>query len=187
MDLLPAVNAILPKLGEHPVTSLSGRHSTVALILEEVDRQIKTVTQRGWWFNEYPTTLVPNTDGEIILPANTLSFVPDLCEWVNATQRAGKLYNIDDLNYTWTKSLRGTIKVRLAFNELPESAAEAVWYSALVAAYVTDIGLASDVQKWDQSRIEALSAMEAEHLDQKRYSTAKSPRYGKIVRAIRGA
>lgn len=185
MDRLTAVNLILPKLGEHVVTSLAQRHSTVALILDEVDSQVRTLCQRGWWFNEYSTTLQRNTAQEIELPLNALSFLPDDMSF-NAVQRAGKLFNADTLNFTWAAPMAGTLKVLLDFEELPESAAQAAWYSALCAVYVTDIGMAQDLQMWDQARISAATTMEAEHLDQKKYSTARTYRYQRIRSAMRG-
>jgi len=51
---------------------------------------------------------------------------------------------------------------------------------------VADIGLASDLQKWEQEKVKQQIAMEAEHLDQKKYSTARTGRYGRVRRAMFG-
>lgn len=185
MDLLKAVNLILPKLGEHPVTTLDRRHSTVALILNELDSQVGTICQSGWWFNEFTTTLPVNTDSEIALPVGTLAFVPQDTA-LHPVQRAGKLFNADTLDYKWTVPMKGTVKLSIPFEELPESAAKYAWYSALCAMYVTDIGMGQDLQMWAAAANSASSDMEAEHLDQKKYSTARSARYQRIRAAQRG-
>lgn len=185
MDMLLAVNRILPKLGEHPVTTLTGRHSTVALIVAEVATQVDSICQAGWWFNEFNTTVALSPEGELVLPTDTLAFLPDDMQY-NAVQRGGKLFNADTLTYLWTVPLAGKIKLRIPFEELPESAAQYAWYSALCAVYVTDIGLAQDYQVWTQAAAAAGNQMQAEHLDQKKYSTARTWRYQRIRAAMRG-
>lgn len=185
MDLLTVVNRILPKLGEHPVTSLEDRHGTVAMILAEVDTQIEDLTTRGWWFNEYSTTLPLTVDNKVLVPAGTLKFVPaDYTQ--KAAVRGSKLFNADTSTFVWDKQIEGTITVKLPFNELPESAAQFVWYSALVAAYITDIGLGDDVRAWAGKSTEASTSMMSEHLEQKRYATVRTRRYHKIRNAMRG-
>ena len=179
MDLLKAVNLILPKLGEHPVTTLNRRHSTVALILNELDSQVDNICQSGWWFNEFTTTLPVNTDSEIALPVGTLSFVAH-DPFLQPVQRDGKLFNAETLDYKWTKSIEGTVKMAVPFESLPESAAKHAWYSALCSTYVTDIGMGQDLQMWNAAMNAASADMEAEHLVQKKYSTARSRRYQRI-------
>lgn len=185
MDLLEAVNRILPKLGEHPVASLTARHSTVAMILDELTTQIRTVCQSGWWFNEYHTTLIPDVERKIAMPKATLAFVADDPDLL-AIQRGDILFNGAEVSDEWEIPVPGTIKQLLPFDQLPESAAQYAWYSALCSAYVTDIGMGQDLQVWAQAATAAMQVMESEHLDQKRYSTARSYRYGKLRRAMRG-
>lgn len=185
MDLLKAVNRILPKLGEHPVTSLNTRHSTVALILEELESQVDTLCQSGWWFNEYVMTYPLTSDSEIVLPGDVLSFVP-VDPMLMAATRGGKVMNMSTGDFVWDAPVEARIKVRVPFEQLPESAAKYAWYSGLCAAYVTDIGVAQDLQVWTRAAADAEAAMESEHLDQKRYSTARSHRYQRIRAAMRG-
>ena len=71
---LAAVNIILQMLDEEPINSLGGDQPfevTQSLSsLEEVSREIQS---QGWHFNtEYKYPLIPNTEGEIILPQSTL-------------------------------------------------------------------------------------------------------------------
>lgn len=183
MDLLTAVNLILPALGEHPVTSISVKHPTLAVIIPQVDAQRRAFLLRGWWFNEYKTTLYPDSEGGIALPTGLLSFIPDS---VNCAVRGGALFNTDTLDFLWDSSVTGSIIMDLEFDELPDSAAQYVMYSALVTAYVTDIGLEQVVQVWGNAANAAQASVTAEHLRNKRYSTLKSARFGRLSRALRG-
>lgn len=184
MDLLSAVNRILPKLGEHPVTNLNAPHSTVALILEAVDTKLYDVTARGWWFNEFTTKLYLSPENEILLPSSTLSFVANC--GVIAIQRNGKLFNPETQTYVWDAPLSGRLVQLLPFEELPESAASLVWYSALVDTYVTDLGLGDDVRVWQNEAMQAEGRLQAEHFQQMRYSTSRSPRFLRLRARMKG-
>lgn len=185
MDLLTAVNRILPKLGEHPVTSLDTRHSTVAIILSAIDNQLDNISMRGWWFNEFKeVTLYTDVDSEILVPVGTYKFVPK--HWYDrASVRNGKLFNGDTMTYVWPAAICGTITIKMPFNELPESAASYVLYSALVDTYITDIGLGDDVRAWSSESTSAAARMESEHLQQKKYSTRGTRQFANLTYALR--
>lgn len=184
MRLLDAVNLILPKLGEHRVTRLDAKHPTLAVILPEVDNELRTMLSRGWWFNEFDITVHPDIDGHLILGSDVLTFTADVED--TAVQRGQKLYNPKTLSYVFTAPVNGRVRQYVDFDDLPESAAQAVYYSALVAAYVTDIGLTNEVQDWKTKAFSAWSDLLAEHIRQKKFSTRKSRQFVKLRRALRG-
>ena len=181
MKLLTAVNLMLPRLGEHPVTSLDLKHPTVSIILPEVENELVTTLMEGWWFNAYTYTATPDTEKFITLGTDTLSFVP--CD-VDAALRGLRLFNPSTLDYTWDAPVKGTVIQRVEFDELPESAAQYVWYSALVNSYITDLGMTQDVQAWKVKADQAAVRMLAEHLRNKKYSTARSPRFRRLRAAM---
>lgn len=183
MKLLDAVNLILPKLGEHPVTSLTQKHPTLAIILPEVENELKQVLLRGWWFNEFEYTAYPDNEGNIFLGSTTLSFTPTAVE---AVQRGNQLYNPETLSYVWTEGVKGIVKEYVEFDLLPESAAQYVWHSALVNVYVTDIGLGNEIQLWSKVGMDAYKSMLAEHLRNRKYSTTQSYRFLRMRRAVKG-
>lgn len=186
MKLLDAVNQILPKLGEHPVTGLSIKHPTLGIILPQVEATAKTLLIRGWWFNQFKYEALPDSEGHVALGGDVLSFIPD-CH--PAVLRDGMLYNSDTRSYVWPvgEAIPGTITESVPFESLPESAAEAVWYGALVTAYVQDIGMTQEVQMWTAMAQAADGALLAEHLRHRKYSTRKSQRFQRIRNAMRGS
>lgn len=184
MQLLDAVNLILPKLGEHRVTSLDIKHPTLAVILPEVDNELCKLLSRGWWFNEFDYTAYPDTEKAIALGTDTISFTPE-CPDV-AVQRGNKLFNPITLSYEFDKPVKGRVRVYVPFDELPESAAQTVYYSGLTNAYITDIGLTQEVQTWGSQAAASYSDLLAEHLRQKKYSTKHSRKFRKLVSALRG-
>lgn len=183
MELLTAINRILPALGEHPVTSVDTKHPTLAIIVPIIEAKLDETLMRGWWFNEYPYTLYPNSEGGIDMPAGTLAYIP---RDVPAIVRGRQLYNPTTVNFLWDAPVEGTLQQRVLFNELPESVATYVFYSALVQTYLTDIGLEGVVQKWEQAKMEAEATATQEHLRNKKYSTRNSSRYSRLRAAMRG-
>lgn len=183
MDLLTAVNRILPKLGEHPVTSLTSRSPTLAIILTMFEDKIKEATMQGWWFNTYRTTLPIGPEGEIELSPDTLSFVADEYE---CSIRKRQLHNSAENTFVWTAPVAGIAIMYVEFDSLPESIASLVYYNVLVEACVTDIGMTEEVRAWQVEIGAAGRRALSEHLKNKKYSTRQSPRYQRIRRAMRG-
>lgn len=182
MELLTAVNRILPKLGEHPVTSLNTKHPTLAILIPQIETKIEDVLTPGWWFNTSNVTLYPDSEGGIALPDTILSFIADKHP---AVARGLKLYNQGYRTFSWSEAVTGVLIEKLPFDELPESVAQVVLYSALVSSYVTDIGMEDDVRMWQAEAQDAERRMNSEHLKNMRYSLKNGRRFQKIERARR--
>ncbi len=184
MKLLTAINNILPKLGEHTVTRVDARHPTLAIILPIIEQCLVETLQRGWWFNKANVTLYPDSAGEIALPINCMSFLPDR-EFVGSV-RGSRLYNNSALSFVWPKPVRGEMRERVEFEDLPETVATYVFYYALCTAYLTDIGLEAVVEQWKEMADSAEEQATHEHLRNARYSTQKSRRWGRLRSSMRG-
>lgn len=183
MDLLKAVNSILPKLGEHPVTSVDIKHPTLAVILPQLEETRRSLLMDGWWFNQFKTKLYPDSEGGVAVPADCLSFVPS--GNVRTVVRASRLFNPSDLSYKFSAPVEGVITLDVSFNELPESAALWVLYTALVIVYATDIGLEEVVQLWRGEEGKAQAMFEREFMRQMKFTTRSSRRFGNLRRALR--
>ena len=184
MFLLDAVNLILPKLGEHRVTRLDIKHPTIAVILPEVENELRKLLMRGWWFNEFDYTAYPDPEGGIALGTDTLTFTPVYADV--AVQRGARLFNPVTLSYTFTEPVKGRARMYVPFDELPESAAQTVYYSGLNNAFITDIGMTQEVQIWGAQAATAYSDLLAEHLRQKKYNTKQSRQFRRLACALRG-
>lgn len=73
---LEAINTMLDAAGESPVSTLeTSGLADVAECKLVLDQELRTVQEVGWTFNrEVDWDLVPDSDGFINLPPNTLSF-----------------------------------------------------------------------------------------------------------------
>lgn len=183
MQLLQAVNEILPALGEHTVTAVDERHPTVAVILNAIYSETDVFLLKGWWFNMYTITLRPDPERAIFLPQDTLEVLglDQPC-----IQRGDQAWNPINFSYLWDGPVKVRLKSRLDFEHIPESAARAVLYRACIKAYETDIGLEKVINEWKLREAEALQLVLAEHLRNARYSTTRTNAFQRIRRALRG-
>lgn len=184
LTLLEAINLILPKLGEHRVTRVDIKHPTIAIIVPEIENTLKALLLKGWWFNEFEYTGIPDSEGFITLGADALTFTPHPSQ-AFAALRDGRLYNPKNLDYTWDASVTGIVKQAVPFDSCPETAQQFVWYSACVDAFATDIGMSQEIQLWTGHAQAAYSDLLAEHIRQRKYSTRQSRRYGRLRRAMK--
>lgn len=184
MLLLDAINEVLPKLGEHPVTSTESKSPTLAVVIPQINATSRNLLTRGWWFNTFETTFYPDSEKFIDVPLNTLKFIPEASK--SCIPRGERFYNGATRSYLFTEPVKGVITQSVPFEELPESVAQAVLYGALVVIYATDIGLEDVVRIWQGLATTAMAQMEAEHLENRRYSIRNSRRYSKLRSAMRG-
>lgn len=182
MKLLTAVNLTLPKLGEHPVTRLDQKHPTLAILLPEVENQLRVLCSHGWWFNSYEHTFYPDNEKHIFVGTDLLSFVP--CD-DNCAVRGEQLFNTDTVSFEFDAPVKGWLVELVEFDLLPESASQVVYNRALVNTYITDLGMTNDVQAWQAAANSAASDLLAEHLRHRKYSTARSRRFRRLRSAMR--
>ena len=102
---LPAVNEILASVGQAPVTTLDQTNPDVAIAYDTLLNVSREIQSEGWIFNtEEFYELVPDTNGEIIIPNNILQI--DLHDekdnQYEAVRRNGKLYEKINHTYDWT-------------------------------------------------------------------------------------
>jgi len=184
MKLLDAVNLVLPKVGERPITSLTAKHPTLAILLPILTQTRRTTLRRGWWFNEFDYTAYPSPEGEIDIGADTLSFIPEQAD--TAVVRGQRLFNPINLSYVFDGPIDGRVVHDVQFEELPEAAASYVFNSALVEMYATDLGVTDELRVWQSLAGTAWSELLSEHLRQRRHSTRKSRKWAKLRNALRG-
>lgn len=131
---LEAVNECLENIGQAPVSTIAGDLGVDAQIaLNFVRKTNRQLQSQGWYWNtEDAYVLTPNGDGDILLPANTLSVNPAGNDYLrNLVQRGSRLYDKDNFTFTFTKSVQVNLTLGLDFTDLPETARR---YIALRAA-----------------------------------------------------
>lgn len=185
VELLRAVNRILGRLGENPVTSIENKNPTVTVILQAIADESRTAQGRGWWFNTYETKLYPDPDGRIRLPDDTLDWQ---CKDRPSVVRGKFLVCSETMSEDWSalgvSSLKGVRTFHLEYEELPESFQEWVIARAAMRAVTNDLGMDDVVQLLMQEEHLAREKVMSDHMRHKGYSTAKTPMFRRMTRHI---
>jgi hypothetical protein len=138
LDKLGAVNLILRKLGEIPVTNIDEPYPTLAVALPALDEAQVTVLSEGYWFNTfYETVLQPLVDGRVLVPLDCLKFFPESAEF---TFTGTQIRDSATANEFLFKPVAGRLVLNMAFEQLPQVARYAIAYTAAADVYRGDIG-----------------------------------------------
>ena len=173
MDLLKAVNTVLPYMGEHPVARIEGaKHPTVELALASINRNKEMLLSEKWWFNRIKLTLPVNTDGQIDVPTKTLNVYGIDCSVV---MDGDKFFNLA----TGSRYFDAPIQVELAldweFQRLPTYAAYHVMYLTCVEVYLADFGRENTIPELQAMAEKQLVLLKEQHLREMKFNaTTKS-------------
>lgn len=174
MDILRAMNMMLIAAGEAKVDSIDADHPLQASLLDVLENVSQLEQSKGWWFNEYETTLVPDTNGNIILPESVVRIKPRGTTR-SFVKRGQFLMDKFDRSMVFDRSVDATLAEHWEFEELPETFAMYVAQLAALQAgtsYDADQGrLAAIAQAVDFAR----QPMMKEHIDNARVNMLDTP------------
>lgn len=117
---LEALNIILSSSQLSPVESLDSGDIDAEIaesILQEVLEEVQT---RGWAWNTEEMRILPDTSGNLNLPANVLSVDP-VDPRKRVVQRGQRLYNLEENSFTFNQPIDVRLTLALVFEDLPQS------------------------------------------------------------------
>lgn len=122
MTELDAINEMLGMIGEGPVNSLDDSGILEVGIAKRTFNEVNRAVQaKGLWCNsEDNVKLVPDEDGTIPLPINTMSFIPKYL-YPRVSLRGNRLYNLETHSYTFDAPVEGRLVLLLPFEELSQA------------------------------------------------------------------
>lgn len=164
---LDAVNSILRKLGEPPISSMDTQYPTLDLILPALDQAQRNLLEEGWWFNKFePVTLYPDEESHVVVPPDTLVFTPYSDEYLYTGTYIRRRNGTVDL----TEPVTGSRVANLPFEELPPMVRSAVTYSAAMQVYAADIGMDDIFTGIQENYSGAYAEMSAAHTRQRQFN-----------------
>lgn len=182
MDLLKAVNTVLPHLGEHVVTRVEGaKHPTVDLILAAIERHRLGILSEGLWFNRVRLILPVNTDGQIDVPVDTLAVYGQCC---NIEMDGERFINLDTGSRYFMAPIDVLVVRDVEFEKLPINVALAVTYSAGAEVYTQDYGYEKSVPVLQELAEKHRVLVTQENLRKRKYNSQSRTR-GRISGAVR--
>lgn len=169
MDTLDAVNLILRKIGEIPVTRIDEQYPTLAIALPALEEARIAILSEGYWFNTfYKHILQPDVNGEVPVPLGCLKFFPDdpKFTWVGdrvVLQDTGSLIIGEEVP--------GRLINDVAFDSLPEVAQYAIAYQAAYDTYLGDIGPDATLETLNLKRQQYLEQIGGDHTTTRQHNS----------------
>lgn len=164
---LDVVNDMLACLGELPVNSLEEGHPMVPTAIRVLASANTREQAKSWWFNKELTDLLPDLDGNIYLPNDTIKVDPQERQ-LNYVQRGRRLYKPYEPNastkYTFDKKVRVWLVREIPFEDCPFTAQSLVSFSAQLDFMKS---YEADQQKFQQVQalyMDSLRTLNSEHV-----------------------
>lgn len=164
MTLLEAVNHVLVRLGETPVSSVHEQYPTLALVLPALEDARRKVLTAAWWFNTYPfKDLLPDSQGNILTPSNYLEVIPhdsNRYMWTGS-----RIVHATDGNPDMTgHRVQARVALDLPFEELPPVAQSVVAEAAALYTYISDFGPDNTSESIESNLGELQAALHGQHV-----------------------
>ena len=125
--LLEAVNTLLAVIGEQPVNTLETQQIVEASMAERTLLEFHKEGQvNGWsWNSEQAYEFAKDSNNEIVVPTNVVSWATDAYEWAGRFQLRGqRVYDRENRTYSLgsdVESLKADVVFLLSWDESPEA------------------------------------------------------------------
>lgn len=170
--LLEAVNTLLAVIGEQPVNTLETQQIVEASMAERTLLEFHKEGQvNGWsWNSEQAYEFAKDSNNEIVVPTNVVSWATDAYEWAGRFQLRGqRVY--DRLNRTYSlgsdvESLKADVVFLLSWDESPEAFNRWVTIRSARVFSGRVLGDSSSFKYTAMDEQAALTALQSVELDQ---------------------
>jgi hypothetical protein len=184
---LEIINAMLASVGSDPQSDPDSQHPDAVAAREQIAGKLEEVLLERWWFNtDYALKLVPNAQGEIVLPSNTLRVDPSDTSAV-FVQRGTRLY--DPVNHTYEigAEVYVDISINMEVEELPAVAGAYLKALCKRSYYIDQDGDDNKAAQYLRDLNIALAALKKQHLSSLNLNATSRPRVAAILGGIRPA
>lgn len=162
-----AINEILLSINELPLDTedLVSDIQTAVVCEKELAIARKKVLARGWVFNTTSISFFPNVLGNISIADTFLSI--DVGDNTNYVIRDHKLFDKDELSFTFEENVTLTVIEDIVFDDIPYLIADFIIQTASLQAYIKIVGASDDIRVRQEAVV--MSRLEALREDAKNY------------------
>jgi len=170
MQTLTVVNRMLATLGEAPLNALTEPHTFRGACTSRLDTRSSVVQAQGWWFNREQLVIQPSLlDGKLYLPGDIISVI--VKDNPQIVQRGQTLYDALNGTNVFTSEVTTFVLRKLAFEEIPEVAADFIAASAVLQFQTDFDGDSNKMRTLYEVAKEAEKQLHAEATRQIRYNS----------------
>lgn len=163
---LAAVNFVLRKIGEQPVTGLDVPYPTVAIVRNALTAAKHELLVDGWYFNTFKDcALEPDlVSGTVPVPSGVLQAIPHSREYICTGAKIVRASDGHDIQH----SVPCTVVRDMTIGELPRQALYVVQAAAALATYVQDFGMDETAQALQEEYLGAYHQLGMQHTQTRR-------------------
>lgn len=175
---LELVNHILEASGEDTTPTLETQHPAVVQARSRLNKADKEFQGIGWWFNrQYNLKLLPNSDGKVAVPEDTLNFKVVQCAALGRVgerfvKRGKWVYDTVEHTDKLSMAVWVDITTRWAYADLPAAGGAYLMHYAAEQAFLADDGDTNvhtrlarlTDQAWQRLQREQINAVQANAL-----------------------
>lgn len=181
---LDIVNHLLQVTGEGRTVTLTTGNPSVIQAIQATEGYDYDFQSLGWWFNtNKQQTLAPNTDGEVLLPDECVSFrvtfyqnsYAGVSQKSRFVRRGKKIYDSIANTFVIDTDIVADIVLQLSIEDLPPVAFSYLKHKAAQEYYLDDDGDVGKVDKLSQRTMFAWHALKAEQLKVENTNALDSP------------
>lgn len=193
-DKKELVNHILRTLGESTTPTLETQHPAVLEAVVTLDGVSKGFQSRGFWFNtDYNLKMLPDANGRVLLPDNTLTFEVKQCSLTTTpfnergrfVKRGKYIYDTKLHTNVLSVAVWVDLVTQLDYADLPPTAAEYLKHRAAEEAFLNDDGDVGQYRELQQRTRLAWNNLYADQLKQRDSNQGASP-FGTAMRMYQG-
>jgi hypothetical protein len=151
-------------MGEEPINSLAETNAFVNSALFALENANINEQSEGWWFNKESVEIIPDVNGEYIVPSDIIDLDIDTNPgWL--TVRSGRLYNTDGgVRYTGTAPVKVNVLRLLAFEDVPFHGKRLIKASAVVLFQQSYDGDATKIKEAETEYMLARQLAKSQHI-----------------------
>lgn len=183
MTYLEAINYILAMTGSPEVQEedLAENYPDIVGAKARLDTEIRTIQNRGWWFNTLTANVTPDPDSNLVSTSGILRLLPRHAG--TFTLRNDNLYNLTDGTFEFLGEVSLSAVVQLAWEDLPFSVQEFAKQKAAEKVILMDLEDFNKAQMLGSAIMEAQVALFTEEGEARKVNALCSPA---ALRALSG-
>ena len=180
---LAAVNYVLRKIGEHPVTGLEVPYPTVNIALYALEEARNNLLVDEWYFNTFDDFVleVDTITGTVPVPPGTLQVYPHSRDYVNQGKQIVCAYTGNPVD----KPVPAKVVMDIPLGELPLQALYVVQAAAALATYAQDYGADETASTLQEEYLGAYHQLSSQHTRTRRSRTQDRPTWRKHLSKLR--
>lgn len=171
---LDIINEMIVSTGTRPLTAEQNRHPLYMKAEQLLERIQASVQAIGLWFNTEVRDVVPQSNGEIIVPQGCIKADP-ADRHFNLTLRGRRMYNLDTGTYEINEPVRLKMLFDVPLETMPLSAQEYIRAKAVYEFYLNEDGGDPKLSNYRNSRDRGWQALYREHIRNRQANVFDNP------------